>query len=189
MAWTTVPTFTSGQILTAAQMNGLGSDLNELRGDYASYLYTTGNVTLTGTTNWSTLTTIGTAGDLTLAADAGDVVEIAISFLIASASANLGFDAVTVVSGTATNSFSQSSGVPTTYTNLNSASAWFCNQLATAQAVGGSLFYKLVSGDISSGNVTLRVRYVMSSANNATLYATTSNPAQIWARNHGPVEV
>lgn len=188
MAWTTVPTFTSGQILTAAQMNGIGTDLNELRGDWAAFRRSAGSVTLTGTTNWSDLTTIGTSADLVLAADAGDVVEFVTSIFAFSEAVDLGFDAVTVVGGVVTNSFALNGAAVAAFSGNNGISSWWC-PASRLQPFGSGAFYKLVSGDISSGTVTLRLRYAMGAATNRQILATTANPFHIWARNHGPVEI
>jgi hypothetical protein len=175
MPWQTPDTFTSGQILTAAAMNEISNDLTVLRGDFALYRYTSGNITLTGTTTWSTLTTISTAGDMVLSASAGDLVEVAISVLCNSDAVDLGFDAVTVVGGVVTNSFGANGAAPSAYTNLNSISAWY-NHNGRIEKASGSAFYKLVSGDISSNTVTIRIRYAMNAATNRQIFAGASNP-------------
>ena len=190
MAWTNVPTFTSGAILTAAQMNGLGGNLDDLRGDYGRFKRTAGDITLTGTTSWSNLTTIGTAIDLTLAAEAGDIVEYAVSFQANNDAVSTGFDVVTCngPGGAAINSFAADAAAPAIFNDQVGIQAWLCLTGVTL-GVGGSAFRKLVSGDIVSGAVTLRLRYACAAATGKTIRAGVAQPFEVWARNHGQVEI
>ena len=181
MAWTTVPTFTSGQILTAAQMNGLGTDLNELRGDYAKSEYTAGNLTL-NSTSWAN---VSGPADLVLAADAGDVVEVSCSGFWNSDNVQAHLDVVTLVSGSPVNSFATGGSVATSGQGIVAWAGWANVQMS----MGGNFFYKLVSGDISGGNVTLRLRYRTTSAANKTIVASTDVRFVFFARNHGPIEI
>lgn len=181
MAWTTVPTFTSGQILTAAQMNGIGDDLNELRGDYAISRYSAGDLTLNSTT-WAN---VGGPADLVLAADAGDVVQVVVSSLINNEAIELALDVQTIVSSAAVNSF----GTGTTVSNSSRGIAGWQRPASISMHLSGSFFYKLVAGDISGGNVTLRLRYRTLTAGNRTMFAATDYPITFIARNHGPVEI
>ena len=187
MPWTSVPTFTSGQVLTAAQMNGIGGNLNALRGDFGLFRRTSGNVALTGTTTWSDLTTIGTGGDITMAASSGDLIEASLFALLNSDAVDMAFDVNTVVSSVKTNSLTTGGTRPTAFTAFNS-SGWYV-PASRIEALTGSVFYVLQSGDVSGGNVTLRVQYAMNTATNRTLFGTTANPFQWYARNHGPVEI
>lgn len=180
MAWTAVPTFASGQILTAAQMNGLGSDLTALRGDFAISRYTTGNITANGT-NW---TNLGGPADITFAASTDDVVQVAVSLLVGGEAVDIYFDVQTIVSSSAVNSV----GTGTTVSNTSrGVVGWQCFSTVFGTACG-SFFYKLVSGDISGGNVTLRLRYRTASATNKVIYGATDYPMTFMARNHGPVD-
>jgi hypothetical protein len=193
MAWTTLGTVAPGDVLransgTAAYNNVIGN-LGELRSyanKYAEFRRSTGDVTLTGTSTWSTLTTIGTGGDLTLAAAAGDQIQAGIFFAVLPVgAASLAFDWVTVVSGTVTNSFSLAAAAPATWSNLN-ATGWHVAG-AIAMPFSGSQHYTLGAGDVSGGNVVLRLRYAMSSAVNKEIYAAADRPLVLWARNHGPI--
>lgn len=181
MAWTTVPTFVSGNILTAAQMNGLGTDLNELRGDYAMSRYTTGSLTLNSTT-WAN---VSGPTDIVLAADAGDVIQVSIACAVGNEATDLYLDVVTIVSAAVTNSFAQQGAVSATSQGIMN----WRSIPGTFNSPGGPFWYKLVSGDISSGNVTLRLRYRTSSATNKTIFAGTDTAFSFFARNHGPVEI
>lgn len=185
MAWTTVPTFTAGQVLTAAQMNGLGNDLNVLRGDFDSFRRTSGNITLTGTTTWSDLVTIGTTADLILKADTGDLLEASILCLLGNEAVDLALDVITVVGTTKTNSMSTGGAVPANTTAFG-GTGWYRigNQFG---AISGSLFYVAQAGDISSSTVKCRVQYATHSAVNRTLYGTAQYPFFFCVRNHGPV--
>lgn len=185
MAWTTVPTFTAGQILTASQMNGLGDDLNVLRGDFDMFRRTAGNIDLAGTTTWSNLTTIGTGGDLTLNAYTGDLVEASVFCLLGNENNDLALDVITVVGATKTNSLSTGGAVPADWTAFNS-SGWYTVGL-NFNPVSGSVFYQLQASDISSNTVKLRVQYAGAAAVVRRLYASTANPFMFYARNHGPV--
>jgi hypothetical protein len=181
MAWTTVPTFVSGNILTAAQMNGLGGDLNELRGDFAWAQRASTDLTL-NSLNWAN---VDTAMDLVLAADAGDWVEVAASGLWGSENVTGYLDVVTMVGSTVTNSFAENGAVSASSGGIT---AWRIDGTAV-RSFGGSYFYKLVAGDISSGNVTLRLRYRTGTATNKTLFSTTLARFVWFGRNHGPVEI
>jgi hypothetical protein len=189
MAWTTPTTVNAGEVLTAAlwtsDVQGNTNDLRSYQNRYAEYRRTAGNITLTGTTTWSTLTTIGTAGDLTLNATAGDVIEGIAMFAVGGENVELIFDWVTVVSGTVTNSFSLNAAAPAAFTNLDRNVYYKIN--GSTQAVPGSLFRTLTAGDISAGTVTVRLRYATGAATNRTLFAGTVSPFTIAARNHGPV--
>lgn len=181
MGWTTVPTFVSGNILTAAQMNGLGDDLNEVRGDWAQVRLTSGDITMNSTA-WANLST---ATDLTLAADAGDVIQVALSALSNSEAVTARLDCVTLVGSTVTNSFATGGAVSASSQGIM---AW--NLLpSVSNMVGGSFFYKLVSGDVSGGNVTLRLRYRTETAANKTIFASSNTQLVFTARNHGPIEI
>ena len=181
MAWTTVPTFTSGQILTAAQMNGLGTDLNELRGDWAWAQRASTDLVLNSTA-WAN---VDTAMDLTLAADAGDIIEVAASGLWGNENVTGYLDVVTLVGSTVTNSFAENGAVSASSGGIT---AWRIDG-TIIRSFGGSYFYKLVSGDVSGGNVTLRLRYRTGTATNKTLYSSTLARFVWFGRNHGPVEI
>jgi len=192
MAWTNLGTVAPGDVLransgTAAYNNVIGN-LANLRGDFASFRRTAGNVTLTGTSTWSTLTTIGTGGDLVLSALAGDLLEVGVSLLVSTEAVDVGFDPVTVVSSTVTNSFALGGAAPANWAACNGPSGFFCPSGAL-RGLSGSLMYTAVAGDISSSTVTLRLRYAMPGATNRTLFASSGNPFMWWARNHGPVEI
>jgi hypothetical protein len=182
MAWITPKTdFAPGDVLTAAQMNNIGSDLTTLRGDYASSRYTAGDVTLNSTT-WAN---VGGPADLVLAASTGDVIEVNFSARFDNGAVQTHLDVVTMVGGSPVNSFANA-GATTAGTQGIISWTGFSGQFAS---IGGAFYYKLVSGDISSNTVTLRLRYQTASATNRTLYANANYAQVFFARNHGPVEI
>lgn len=176
----------TGDVLTAARYNsdvvGNMADLRSYQNRYARAKRTSGNLTLNSTT-WAN---VDTGLDLVLNASSGDVIEYCVSAIWGSAAVVNGFDVVTMVSGSPVNSFGLDAAAPTTYAALNSVGAWYA-QTGAEITVSGSIFRTLAAGDISAGTVTLRLRYVGSSATNRTLYAVSSAPIEVWARNLGPV--
>lgn len=184
MAWNSFPVglFTAGQILTAAQMNTYMRDnLTQLRGDFMRFDLTTGSLTLNNTA-WAN---VSTATDLTLAASAGDVVQVDLSALTGNEAADVYLDAVTLVAAVVTNSFATAGAVAATGQGVM---AWRGTG-GVYGSPGGSIFYKLVAGDVSGGNVVIRLRYRTGAATNKTLFATSDVRTTFMARNHGPVEI
>lgn len=144
---------------------------------------TAGSLVLNNNTSWVDLPTIGTSWDITLAAQIGDVIEVGASGVWDN-QAVLGFlDVCTIISGSAVNYFGTGGDV-----GGSGIENWRGDASEAYDAIGGSFYYALVSGDISSGVVTLRLRYRTGSAANKTLYATTTNPLQFRAKNLGPVD-
>jgi hypothetical protein len=130
---------------------------------------TSGSITL-NSTSWAN---VDTGLDLTVKAVVGDVLQVNITGLAGSASPAIGFDAVTLVSGS-----------PVTSVSGSDASDYgfiFVPALGDTP-ISGTIQYVVQSGDISGGNVTLRLRYKTSSATNRTLYAGTGgNPQFNWS--------
>lgn len=145
---------------------------------------TAGDLTL-NSASWADLPTVGTDLDLVLAAAAGDVIEAGIAGLWGAEQVTTFLDIATIVSAAAVNYFSTGTSTPATF----GIGAFFGDAVTGLNPpLGGSAHYTLVSGDISGGNVTLRIRYDQSSAGNRTLYASTAGaPLHFWARNLGPV--
>lgn len=139
---------------------------------------TSGNVTLSSTT-WAS---VDTGIDLTLPAVAGDLIEVRVSAGLngITAGSQAYLDAMTV---TGSNYFTSPNANTSTYgggivSGIASGSGYF--------QMSGTLRRTLVSGDISGGNVAVRLRYILSAATNQTLFATTTNPLYWEARNLGP---
>jgi len=190
MAWTTPTRYpNSAEIANNEEFLNVNviDNLVELRSyqnRFASYRYVAGNVTLNSSATWANLPTIGTAGDLTLNASAGDVIEVGISGLISNAATATGFDVVTIVSASPVNSFGNN-GAVAAWASFQGISAWSGTNGAECQ-LAGSFAYTLAAGDINAGTVTLRIRSSNTNATTRTLYANAVNPFSWFAKNLGP---
>lgn len=154
---------------------GGGSGIKDF--DFASR--TAGNITINGTA-WAD---VDTGVDLVVAAAAGDWIGVAISgrLTAGAATTNTFFDIATVVSGSPVNYFGTAGG----------ASDEGLNGLRMADTqdlpLTGEFFYRVQSGDISAGTVTLRLRTRQGVAGNRTFVAGATNPFKWWVENLGPV--
>jgi hypothetical protein len=110
---------------------------------------TTGDFTTTGQTAWGD---VNTALDITLAAQVGDVIEYGIMTEATNGSAAMRMDVATIVSAAVVNYFGGDGTAPAG----TGAAGWYVNGV---RGVSGSVWRTLVAGDISSGYVTLRLRY------------------------------
>lgn len=142
---------------------------------------TSGNLTL-NSTNWAN---VDTGLDITLDAQVGDDIEVGINALAGTEAQILFLDVVSLVSAAPVNSFGKQ-GAVTTAPAPNGIAGW--RGAASMETVLGSPVHKtLVAGDISSGKVTLRLRY--SVPGNKTLYADGTNwTLEFWAKNLGPAD-
>lgn len=174
-----------GDAVTAADYNIMANDVIDLRSysnRYARVKRTSGTITLSSNAVWAN---VDTGLDLTLNAITGDVIEYAISAVASNTAVETYFDVVTIVAGNPVNSFGFDTTPANPPTNYG-VQAWLCPS-SIISPISGSAFRTLVSGDISSGTVTLRLRFANSSATTRPLNAGTPQPLEIWARNHGPV--
>ena len=146
--------------------------------DFATARRTSGNITANSTT-WANL---DTGMDLTLTCSTGDFIECGFSAFLGNESVNLGFDVATIVSASPVNYISGGAGGASAY----GVQAWLGGDIGHAIAVGGSILYESVSGDISGGNILLRMRYRTGTAANRTVNASTNQPLHFWAKNIGP---
>ena len=126
-------------------------------------------------TSWANL---DTGMDLVVPAAAGDLIECSVSGTWG-VEANQGMlDVVSIVSGNPVNSWA-TNGAPVPPATTQGVQAWRGDSGVVA-AANGVISRRVVAGDISGGNVTLRLRCVMSYATPAkTLYATSQLPF-IW---------
>lgn len=104
---------------------------------------------------------------------------VGLSCQIGNEASSLCLDAVSWVGGAAINSWG-TGGTPSD--SLLGVMAWF-GQASVFGFKGGSVVKQLVSGDISGGNVTVRLRYRTLTAANKVLNAATTNVLQFWATN------
>ena len=138
--------------------------------------YTAGNITNSN----STPTAVSGPTDLVVAASTGDLLNVGLIALVNNTTnVSLGFDFATIVSASPVNYLSSSTGTPITIGVLQ----WF-NYLSVAGKVGGAFPYVVQSGDISGGNVTLRL-YSRVSSGSRVVDATASSPLITWVQNLG----
>lgn len=136
----------------------------------ARALRTSGNVTLNSTT-WAN---VDTGLDLTIPAQVGDVLGVSLSAAWGGEAVNAGLDAATLVSGSPVNYISGGAGGASHF----GVQGWIGHDTDPVRAVGTLIQYPVVSGDISGGNVTLRLRYRTGTASNKTLVANSNQPLQ-----------
>lgn len=139
-----------------------------------------GDVTISATTNVYASNITGLS-DLTLAAASGDVIVVGVSGRPANTTAvAMKFDVCTVVSAAAVNFLSNASGTGAT----NGVQAWLISA-SEANVAGGTIPYVVQSGDISGGNVTLRLLCFVSSGTRVLSATTATNPLMWFAYNAG----
>lgn len=139
---------------------------------------TSGNITLAAVGGApGPFTVIDAALDLAIAAQVGDVLEVHFSALVQPPSTTgCGFNACSMVSGAAVNNYAP---------GIYGHASWWHPQSSTL-GNGSPIFYTVVAGDISSGNVTTRIRYTTDGTGNTTLWASTSFPLEFTVKNLGP---
>jgi hypothetical protein len=144
----------------------------DLARPFARATRTAGDVTLT-----TSYADVDTALDLVLPARAGDVVEYGVSGSWDNGGDYGRVDVATVVSGAVVNTFSGiASGWPAW---LGQANVW--------SSLAGSAVYAVVSGDLSGGAVTLRLRARRDGAGvgGKVLSGSATAPLIVWAKNLG----
>lgn len=134
---------------------------------------TSGNLSPNSNGAWADL---DTGLDLTIPAASGDKLLLGFNTRSGSENVTLYIDVATIVSASPVNYVASGGTVGRGIggwihpPNINSPN-------------GGPVPYTVVSGDISGGNVVLRLRYSTSSATAKTLVASTSEPMVFWAIN------
>lgn len=129
---------------------------------------TAGNLTLNNT-SW---TDVDTGTDLVVPAQVGDILLVSFSADWGNEAVQVGLDAATIVAGSPVNYVGTAGGASDI-----GVMAWGGANGDTSPA-GGSVQYVVQSGDISGGNVTLRLRYRTLTATNKTLTGSTTQPLQ-----------
>ncbi len=132
-------------------------------------------------TTWGDL---DTTLDLTVAAQVGDMIEATVSALQNNEAVVGYLDVVTVVANAPVNSFA-TQGAPSA--SSQGVMAWFSKSGDSTPNAGGAL-YTIQAGDLSSGQVTLRLRRRNSAAVVKTIWATADLPFQWWVKNLGPAD-
>lgn len=139
---------------------------------------TAGNLS-TSSTSWSDL---DTGLDLTLTGvKAGDVVEVGVSGLWSNQNVTGYLDVGSLVSGAIVNTWGANGPESGTHQGVQS---WLgINQVF--QNIGSPVFRAVVAGDLDGGTLTLRFRRRNDTSSTKTMFASTDNPLQVWAKNHG----
>jgi hypothetical protein len=156
-----------GYELVDDQTGGAGSivDIDYVR-NVSSYAFSVN-------TDWQD---VNTALDLTLTAQAGDILEVGVSGQWSSGGQTAWLDVVTRVSGSPVNSVAENGAAPANGAGFG-VDAWFGIAGAT-HPCSGSVLYTLVSGDISGGTVTIRLRGRLNAASSGKTFTTH----QMWAK-------
>ena len=145
-----------------------------------SNLLTSGDKSL-NTIGWQNFdTTI----DITLAAATGNWVEVGLGAFTAAAVNTLAWDVVTVVGGSPVSSVAGAVAIASRPSNGNPG--WYCPPSASTTAmnrtVSGSIMYQLGAGDVSGGNVVLRVQVNPNSTTARSVSANANTPFIFWAK-------
>jgi hypothetical protein len=126
---------------------------------------------------------VDTGLDITIPAATGDTIRLSLHGRWG-AEANHGvLDVVTVVSGSPVNSVAQRTTAPTSTGTGNGLGSWW-GYTGVASGMGSPVFYPVVAGDISGGNVVFRLRYYNTSSTK-TINATATSPLVFMAENLG----
>lgn len=144
--------------------------------DYEFAKRVSGDITL-NSTSWAN---VDTGLDLVLDAATGDTILAGASMVIGSEATTLCLDVATIVSAAPVNYFGTAGGA-----GDFGITSWL-GTTGQVESAGAPTMYTLQSGDISTGTVTLRLRYRTTSATNKTLRASSTLPFLWWAENIGP---
>lgn len=136
-----------------------------------------GNITL----NSATFAAVDTSLDIVLPASAGDSIEVGLGGIFDVQTVSAVLDVASLVSAAAV-SWWATDGTSSAY------SLWYrpaSLPASTSLAFSGSLIRTLVSGDISGGNVTLRI-FGRRDTSNCNILIAAGIPLHFWAKNLGP---
>lgn len=142
--------------------------------DAAHTKRTAGDLTLNSTT-WAN---VDTGMDITLPAATGDLIEASVSALAGAQAVSIYMDVATIVAGSPVNYFASSGG------GSDTPAPWVGFASATT-VISGTVMYTVQAGDISGGNVVLRLRYRESSATNKIISGVAGIPLHFAAKNYG----
>lgn len=125
---------------------------------------------------------VDTALDLVLAAVAGDLIEVGASWITGFEATQAYYDVASIVSAAPVNYWSGGGGTASS----QGIQAWRADSGGSFYyPAGGSVIRAAAAGDISAGNITLRLRYRTQTATNKTLLANADNRLHWWAKNYG----
>lgn len=172
MSWNAPRTWVAGELVTAAMLNVDIRDNMKVGRGYSKITKTAANYTCNNT-SWADL---DNTMDRTLPAATNDIIEANVSGLWSSEAVSVGLDVVCVTGGA-----HFGAGGASDYGVMS----WFGNP-SVYTSIGGPVFRELAAGDISGGNVALRLRYRTSAGSNKTMIASTAQPLVFTVRNLGP---
>lgn len=144
---------------------------------FDSAMRTASNVTFNSTT-WAN---VDTGLDLTLPAEVGDIVEVGISGTMENSAVTSYMNVGSFVSAALVNMWGDGGAEAAGDFGVNS----WRGDTGVSHPVTGSVTKEIVSGDLDSGVLTLRFRYKTSTATNKQLFANSTLPFHVWAKNHG----
>lgn len=152
---------------------------NVLRGflpgpvDYSEVIRTAGDISLTSS-GWQTVTS---TLDVAVLATTGDLVMYTPLLSVGAQNNALAFDVQAVTSG-------KYASTGTTTPATNGLAGWYA-AVSIVQAVSGAVFYRVQSGDTSSGILTLRLKVNPATATTRAVAANAASPARVCALNMG----
>lgn len=134
--------------------------------DSARHKRTAGSYTLNSTT-WAD---VDSGTDLVVDAEAGDIITATASWLWGGENVDGYIDVATIVAAAVVNVIGGNGAT------ADGLSGWAKRNGAAFLPMSGSVDYVVQAGDISTGTVTLRLRYRTSTATNLTLWAVATTP-------------
>lgn len=138
---------------------------------------TSGDITISNTGSFGN---VDTGIDLVFAAQTGDIIELGANALLKSSSQQLIVTASTIVSGSVVNNLASGTSTEKPIHNWSKY-----NNAPSSGIMAGGVIYTLQSGDISGGNVTIRLRALVGSGT-SDFHATSGNPLIWWAKQYRP---
>ena len=123
-------------------------------------------------------------GDLELAAQVGDVLEVGASYRVSNAAVEMYFDLHTYVSSARVNSVGSGAAAADTQLGIPGLIA----TSGVTGGIGGGALYTVVAGDISNGLVLLRPVFRGASTTSRQILGASPNFIHYWAKNLGPAD-
>ncbi len=129
----------------------------------------------------ATFAVVDAALDCTVVAAIGDLIQVAVSGgWFANAGGGEGHLQVVTVDPTASNATINGFGNGT-----DGVAAWASYTDTSYVAVAGSIFYRVLAGDIKNGNVKVRLQAKRTGGSNRPLAANGAVPLTVYLVNHG----
>lgn len=149
-------------------LRSISSSLRITSGDYG-----------TGSIGFGWREPFGSTSDIAVSALAGDLIEVSLNGQWNFSNST---DFLDVVAVTSYQHFGDGTTAAVTSTTGNGAPGWASTDASNIVGITGSVFRTLVSGDITTGTVTLRV--IARTSAGRTLRANSTTPLLFTVRNH-----